>query len=227
MTELSWQLVVLVLGFLGIVCCTANSMLKTWLFRPGLSNNPRENLMGTPQPGIEEKAMQDYKERKTCLQENPQENSIIKDMNRCIDWNICEEDFYFVSYSSKNIRQAKTLKRLLQDKKIHVWIAPDCIPQGSEYILVIPTALKLAKTFVLLLTPDSAKSKWVRRELTTAISNSVNTKIKVVLSEGLTISDIMNNNTLKFLLDTVQIKTEYEYSKLVHSSERLNSFISE
>lgn len=225
MKELSWQCVVLVLGFLGIVCCTANSMLKTWLFRPVLSNNPRENLMGTPQPGIEEKAMQDYKERKTCLQENPQENPIIKDMNRCIDWNICEEDFYFVSYSSKNIRQAKTLKRMLQDKNIHVWIAPYCIPQGREYPLVIPTALKLAKTFVLLLTPDSAKSQWVRRELAIAISNSVNTKVKVILSEGFTVSDIRNDNELEFLLDRVQIK--YEYSDLIHSSDMLYSFISE
>lgn len=121
--------------------------------------------------------------------------------------------------------QAETLKLLLQHSNIHVWIAPDGIPQGREYPLVIPTALKLAKTFVLLLTPDSAKSLWVRRELAIAISNSVNTKIKVVLSEGFTISDIRSDNELEFLLDRVQVK--YEYSELVHSIERLNSFISE
>lgn len=101
--------------------------------------------------------------------------NIIKDMNRCLHWDISEEEFYFISYSSRNVMQAETLKRLLQDNKIHVWIAPDGIPQGREYPLVIPTALKLAKTFVLLLTPDSAKSQWVRRELAIAISNSVET----------------------------------------------------
>ena len=151
--------------------------------------------------------------------------NIIKDMNRCLHWDISEEEFYFISYSSRNVMQAETLKRLLQDNKIHVWIAPDGIPQGREYPLVIPTALKLAKTFVLLLTPDSAKSQWVRRELAIAIGNSVDTKVKVILSEGFTVSDIRNDNELEFLLDRVQIK--YEYSDLIHSSNMLNSFISE
>ena len=155
-----------------------------------------------------------------CIVEN-----IIIDMNRCLHWNISEEDFYFISYSSRNVMQAETLKRLFQGINIHVWIAPDGIPQGREYPLVIPTALKLAKTFVLLLTPDSAKSQWVRRELAIAISNSVNTKVKVILSEGFTVSDIRNDNELEFLLDRVQIK--YEYSDLIHSSDILNSFISE
>lgn len=151
--------------------------------------------------------------------------NIIIDMNRCLHWNISEEDFYFISYSSRNVMQAETLKRLFQDNNIHVWIAPDGIPQGREYPLVIPTALKLAKIFVLLLTPDSAKSQWVRRELAIAIGNSVNTKVKVILSEGFTVSDIRNDNELEFLLDRVQIK--YEYSDLIHSSDILNSFISE
>lgn len=151
--------------------------------------------------------------------------NIIIDMNRCLHWNISEEDFYFISYSSRNVMQAETLKRLFQDNNIHVWIAPDGIPQGREYPLVIPTALKLAKIFVLLLTPDSAKSQWVRRELAIAIGNSVNTKVKVILSEGFTVSDIRNDNELEFLLDRVQVK--YEYSDLIHSSDILNSFISE
>lgn len=155
-----------------------------------------------------------------CIVQN-----IIKDMNRCLHWDISEEEFYFISYSSRNVMQAETLKRLLQDNKIHVWIAPDGIPQGREYPLVIPTALKLAKTFVLLLTPDSAKSQWVRRELAIAISNSVDTKVKVILSEGFTVSDMRRDNELEFLLDRVQIK--YEYSDLIRSSDTLYSFISE
>lgn len=155
-----------------------------------------------------------------CIVEN-----IIKDMNRCLHWDICEEEFYFISYSSRNVMQAETLKRLLQDNNIHVWIAPDGIPQGREYPLVIPTALKLAKTFVLLLTPDSAKSQWVRRELAIAISNSVDTKVKVILSGGFTVSDMRRDNELEFLLDRVQIK--YEYSDLIRSSDMLYSFISE
>lgn len=59
--------------------------------------------------------------------------NIIIDMNRCLHWDISEEEFYFISYSSRNVMQAETLKRLLQDNNIHVWIAPDGIPQGREY----------------------------------------------------------------------------------------------
>lgn len=149
--------------------------------------------------------------------------NIILDMNRCLHWDISEEEFYFISYSSKNVMQAETLKMLLQANRIHVWIAPDGIPQGREYPLVIPTALKLAKTFVLLLTPDSAKSQWVRRELAIAINNYVNTKVKVILSGGFTVSDIRSDNELEFLLDRVQIR--YQYSDLVHSSNTLKAFI--
>ena len=84
--------------------------------------------------------------------------------------------------------------------------------------------MKYAKFFALLLTPDSAKSDWVRRELDNAINNK-NIKINVVLSDGFTISDIRSDNELMFLLNRVQVK--YEYSELVQSSEMLHSFISE
>lgn len=152
-------------------------------------------------------------------------NNIIVEMNRCLQWNIIEENFYFISYSSRNVMQAETIKRLLQQQNIHVWIAPDGIPQGREYPIVIPTALKLAKVFVLLLTPDSARSQWVRRELAIAIGNNANTKVKVLLSEGMTISDIRADNELEFLLDRVQVK--FDYSDVVHSLEALDKFIRE
>lgn len=152
-------------------------------------------------------------------------NNIILDMNNCLNWDIRHEEFYFISYSSRNVMQAETLKILLQHHKIHVWIAPDGIPQGREYPIVIPTALKLAKVFVLLLTPDSAKSPWVKRELAIAIGNSVNTKVKVLFSEGMTIDDVRANNELGFLLDQVQVK--FNYNEIVHSTSALDQFILE
>ena len=121
--------------------------------------------------------------------------------------------------------KANSLKILLEHHGLHVWIAPDGIPQGREYPVVIPTALKLAKVFVLLLTPESARSQWVRRELAIAIGNSANTKVKVLLSEGMTISDIRADNELEFLLDRVQVK--YDYSEVVHSHSMLDRFIKE
>lgn len=61
MNELSWQLVVLVLGTLGIGCYTANSMLKTWLFRPKENNNPQEPLMCTQQFDLADIVIQNIK----------------------------------------------------------------------------------------------------------------------------------------------------------------------
>lgn len=151
--------------------------------------------------------------------------NIIVDMNNCLRWDVRNEDFYFISYSSRNVLQAETLKHYLQNHNIHVWIAPDGIPQGREYPVVIPTALKLAKVFVLLLTPDSARSPWVRRELAIAINNSANTRVKVLLSGGMTIGSIRADNELEFLLDSVQIK--YNYDDVVRSEDSLERFIQE
>ena len=78
MNELSWQWVVLLLGVLGIICYFAKSTLEMFLFRPKVNNNPQGPLMGPPQPGIEEKAMQEYKKRTQSLQDN----NIIEDMNK-------------------------------------------------------------------------------------------------------------------------------------------------
>ena len=103
---------------------------------------------------------------------------------------------------------AQYLKQKLNECKKRVWIAPDCIPQGREYGLVIPTVLKFAKTFVLLLTRDSAESRWVKSELDTAINNGV--KIKIVLAEGYTLDDMKNDEELCFYLNRVQVQYHLE-----------------
>lgn len=151
-------------------------------------------------------------------------NNVIVDMERCLGWRL-EEEYFFISYSSQNVTKAETLKRTMQNRHLHVWIAPDGIPQGREYSLVVPTALKLAKNFVLLLTPDSAKSQWVKRELDIAISNEANTKVKVLLADGFSISDIHADNELMFYLNRVQVK--YDYSDVVHDEVIFERFISE
>ena len=151
-------------------------------------------------------------------------NNVIADMERCLQWRL-QEEYFFISYSSNNVLKAAMIGRLLQEEGKHVWIAPDGIPQGREYSLVIPTALKLAKHFVLLLTPDSARSNWVKRELDIAISNEANTRVKVLLAEGFSIDDIRRDNELMFYLNRVQVK--YEYEDVVRNQNILERFISE
>jgi hypothetical protein len=145
-------------------------------------------------------------------------------MERCLQWSL-QEEYFFISYSSNNVLKAAMIGRLLQNEGKHVWIAPDGIPQGREYSLVIPTALKLAKHFVLLLPPDSARSNWVKRELDIAISNETNTKVKVLLAEGFSINDIQRDNELMFYLNRVQVK--FDYDDVTRNDDSLVKFISE
>lgn len=147
---------------------------------------------------------------------------VVQDIERCVNWSLTDE-FYFISYSTRNTMMAEYLKREMQSRGKNVWIAPDGIPQGREYSLVIPTTLKLAKTFILLLTPDSAKSHWVMRELDIAISNGPDTKVKVILADGFTIDDIRKDNELYFYLNRVQVK--YKYDDIVNSSDLFDEFL--
>lgn len=151
-------------------------------------------------------------------------NNVIIDMERCLHWSL-QEEYFFISYSSRNVLKASMIRRLLQDEGKHVWIAPDGIPQSREYSLVIPTALKLARHFVLLLTPDSARSNWVKRELDIAICNEAYTRVKVILADGFSIDDIRNDDELMFYLNRVQVK--FEYDDVTRNHDSLNRFITE
>ncbi len=150
--------------------------------------------------------------------------NLVIDLENFLHWSL-QENYYFISYSSRNVLKAEMLRNEIQKKGLHVWIAPDGIPQGRSYSIVVPTVLKMAKHFVLLLTPDSARSNWVKRELDIAISNEANTKVKVLLAEGFSIDDIQRDNELMFYLNRVQVK--FEYDDVVRNNDSLDRFISE
>lgn len=150
--------------------------------------------------------------------------NVVLDMERCLNWSLREE-FYFISYSSHNVMKATLLRNALQNRGLNVWIAPDGIPQGREYSLVIPTALRFAKYFVLLLTKDSACSRWVKRELDIAISNEANTKVKVLLADNYSIEDIRKDDELMFYLNKVQVK--FDFDDVVENQNSLERFIRE
>lgn len=78
--------------------------------------------------------------------------------------------YAFISYSSKNHTSADSLKELLKRNGISTWMAPGDIPIGKEYAEMITDALKDCACFVLLLTRQSQKSKWVSKELERAVS---------------------------------------------------------
>jgi len=148
----------------------------------------------------------------------------ISTLEKHLRWSL-EDNYYFVSYSSKNVMKANLLKQYIEKEGFHVWMAPDGIPQGTEYSLMVPTALKFASHFVVLLTPDSAMSGWVRRELDIALNNGANTKIKVVLGDGFTIDDMRRDDELHFFLNRVQIR--YEYNDIISSQLLFHTFLND
>lgn len=149
--------------------------------------------------------------------------NVIIDMERCLRWSLMEE-FFFISYSSRNVMLAEMLKNIMQDNGINVWIAPDGIPLGRDYSMAVPIALRFAKSFVLILTRDSANSRWVKRELDVALNND-DTKVRVLFADGYTIDDMKRNDQLNFYLNVVQIKSQYE--DVIDNEEAFRRFISE
>jgi len=76
----------------------------------------------------------------------------------------------FISYSSKEAAQVYELKSMLEANGISCWMAPDSILSGSNYASEIPKAIDNCAVFLLVLSDNSQNSKWVPKELDTAIN---------------------------------------------------------
>lgn len=114
------------------------------------------------------------------------------------------DEIIFISYSTKDEYHAFALKVLLENNKKQVWIAPDGIPDGSDYACAIPAALRISSRVVVLLSHNSANSTWVRREIGKAISD--NKKVEAILLDNFTIDDLKKYDHLDFLFEGIQIK---------------------
>mgnify|MGYP002858628939 FL=1 len=146
---------------------------------------------------------------------------IIADIERHVNWRF-SEDFYFISYSTKDKSKAELIRRLLQERGAKVWIAPDGIPQGRDYSMIIPTTLQYTKNFVLILTENSAKSKWVSREIDAAINNS-STNLKIILANGFQLDQLKRYPDIGFYLNKVQVS--YRYEDIIQNAETFERFM--
>lgn len=113
------------------------------------------------------------------------------------------ESDVFISYSSKQTEVARELEHALNSRNINCWMAPESIPPSSDYLEIIPNALANTKILLLLLSPDAESSKWVAKEVATAIGAN-----KSVIPYQLFAYDI--SAKFKFLLDGCQIFAGYE-----------------
>ncbi len=105
----------------------------------------------------------------------------------------------FISYSSKQYEIAKTVFDYLTRNGISCWMAPDSIPIGSDYQEEIPIALSNISSLILLLTKDVEESRWVKKEVGTAVG--ANKKILPIQLEPFELGQ-----SFRFLLEGEQIK---------------------
>jgi hypothetical protein len=140
------------------------------------------------------------------------DNTILEHMK----WQRSDEIF-FISYSTKDEFNAYALKGLLEKNGKKVWMAPEGIPNGYDYAMAIPAALRITSRFLVLLSYKSAQSEWVRREIGKAISNK--TKMDGIFLDGFTYEDLQKFDHLNFLFENVQLR--YSLSDLFNNRNDL------
>lgn len=79
-------------------------------------------------------------------------------------------EFYscFISYSSKDEEFAKRMFADLQQEGVRCWFAPHHVQAGKKLHEQIDVAIRLHERLLLILSPDSINSEWVKTEIAKA-----------------------------------------------------------
>jgi hypothetical protein len=77
----------------------------------------------------------------------------------------------FLSYSTADEDFAKKLGSHLSRRGCRVWLSSEQLFPGDNWLLKTGEALQQSKAMVVLLSPDSIKSEWMRREIEYAIGD--------------------------------------------------------
>lgn len=82
-------------------------------------------------------------------------------------------DYYscFISYSSKNEDFAKRLYADLQSNSVRCWYAPEDLKIGDKFRIEIDKSIRIHDKLLLILSEDSVKSRWVDKEVETAMED--------------------------------------------------------
>lgn len=79
-------------------------------------------------------------------------------------------DKIFVSYSRKDMDFARKLARDLEKAGYNVWWDITDLRGGDDWVRTIPAAIADSKYIIVVITPNSVESEWVRKEYTQALS---------------------------------------------------------
>lgn len=86
----------------------------------------------------------------------------------------------FISYSGKDEAFAKCLYVDLQSKGVRCWFAPRDMKGGRKLEEQIDVAIRLHERLLLILSPDSMKSEWVKTEIAKARKREIQEKKQVL-----------------------------------------------
>ena len=91
-------------------------------------------------------------------------------------------EFYscFISYSTKDQEFADRLYADLQNKGVRCWFAPHDIQGGKKIHEQIDVAIRVHERLLLILSPDSMNSEWVKTEISKARKREVVEKKRVL-----------------------------------------------
>lgn len=79
--------------------------------------------------------------------------------------------YVFISYHNDARDEALALRKALEERNIAVWMAPDDIPENSNYTFSAPSAIENCKVFVPILSPQCYETVWMTKELDTAVNS--------------------------------------------------------
>jgi hypothetical protein len=90
----------------------------------------------------------------------------------------------FLSYSNKDRSWAEKIGSALKKNGLDVWDAQDELSFGDNFASRISEALEESDAMVVLISPESMRSEWVRREIAYAVGEkSYNGRLVPVLLE--------------------------------------------
>lgn len=112
-------------------------------------------------------------------------------------------EYVFISYKSEQKDIALKIKNILEENGIMCWMAPESIPGGSSYAAEISNAINDCKEFVIILSSIAQKSKYILKELDSAIKRD-----KTVLP--FVIDEFDFNPELDYYLTNVQLYFAYQ-----------------
>ena len=100
----------------------------------------------------------------------------------------------FISYSTKNSREASFVCRKMEASGMRCWIAPRDLLPGTNFADNIEMALDNAKLLILILSRESVNSPWVEGEVNTAFSAGM----PILVYQ---IDDVMPDGAFKIMIE--------------------------